>query len=85
MFMDRIVIDGILHTLGRFALGMGNGLRNYIDKPVINEFIGDGTGNIVKKAGGSLRRIQIGRVQAYMVSSLVVVIIIAVAYYFLVV
>lgn len=85
MFMDRVVIDGILHTLGRFALGMGNGLRNYIDKPVINEFIGDGTGNIVKKAGGSLRRIQIGRVQAYMVSSLVVVIIIAVAYYFLVV
>jgi NADH-quinone oxidoreductase subunit L len=83
-FMDSTVIDGILHTVGRAALGLGHGLRNYFDKPVINEFIGDGTGNLVKKAGGGLRRIQVGRVQAYMVASMVVVIIVAVAYYLLV-
>ncbi len=85
LFMDRAVIDGILHTVGRAALGLGSFLRNYIDKPVINEFIGDGTGSVVKKAGSSLRRMQVGRIQAYMIASLTVIVIVAVAYYLLVV
>ena len=84
MFMDRAIIDGILHTFGRVALWLGSFLRNYFDKPVINEFIADGTGNIVKKAGSSLRRIQVGRIQSYMLVSLVVVVLFAVLYYFLI-
>jgi NADH-quinone oxidoreductase subunit L len=84
-FMDSTVIDGILHTVGHAALGLGHGLRNYFDKPVINELIGDGTGNLFKKAGGGLRRIQVGRVQAYMIASMLVIVIVAVAYYFLIV
>jgi len=84
MFMDRAIIDGILHTFGRVALWLGSFLRNYFDKPVINEFIGDGTGNIVKKAGSSLRRIQVGRIQSYMLASFIVVVLFAVLYYFLI-
>ena len=84
MFMDRAIIDGILHTFGRVALWLGSFLRNYFDKPVINEFIADGTGNIVKKAGSSLRRIQVGRIQSYMLVSLVVAVLFAVLYYFLI-
>jgi NADH-quinone oxidoreductase subunit L len=80
LFMDRAVIDGILHTFGRVALWLGSFLRNYFDKPVINEFIGDGTGNFVKKAGSGLRRIQAGRIQTYMLASFVVVVLFAVLF-----
>jgi NADH-quinone oxidoreductase subunit L len=83
LFMDRKVIDGSLHGVARFSLFLGNAFRNYFDKPVINEFLGDGTGKAVKASGFSLRKIQAGRVQYYMVASVVVLFIFAVLYYFL--
>jgi len=83
LYMDRTVIDGILHNVARFSLFLGHFFRNYIDKPVINEFIGDGTGNVVKASGSGLRKIQLGRVQYYMIVSMVVLVIFAVLYYFL--
>jgi NADH:ubiquinone oxidoreductase subunit 5 (subunit L)/multisubunit Na+/H+ antiporter MnhA subunit len=83
MFMDRIVIDGFLHSIARFSLFLGHAFRNYFDKPVINEFFGDGTGNAVKASGSGLRKIQAGRVQYYMVASIVVLVIFAFLYYFL--
>jgi NADH-quinone oxidoreductase subunit L len=83
LFMDRKVIDGSLHGVARFSLFLGNAFRNYFDKPVINEFLGDGTGKAVKASGFSLRKIQAGRVQYYMVASVVVLVIFAVLYYFL--
>jgi NADH-quinone oxidoreductase subunit L len=84
LFMDRTVIDGILHGVARFSLFMGGFFRNKIDKPVINEFIGDGTGNMVKASGSRLRKIQAGRIQYYMVVSIAVVVIFALLYYFLI-
>lgn len=84
MFMDTKVIDGILHSLGRGALWLGGFLRNYFDKPVINEFIGDGTGNVVKQAGRGLRFIQAGRIQSYMVVSFAMIVLFVVLYYFLI-
>lgn len=83
LFIDRKVIDGFLHSVARFSLFLGNAFRNYFDKPVINEFLGDGTGKAVKVSGFSLRKIQAGRVQYYMVASVVVLVIFAVLYYFL--
>jgi NADH-quinone oxidoreductase subunit L len=82
-FMDRKVIDGFLHSLARFSLLLGHVFRNYFDKPVINEFLGDGTGNTVKASGFGLRKIQAGRVQYYMVASVVVLAIFAFLYFFL--
>jgi NADH-quinone oxidoreductase subunit L len=84
LFMDRKIIDGILHLFARVALFLGHVFRNYFDKPVINELLGDGTGNLVKASGGGLRKIQAGRIQYYMVVSLTVLVVFAVLYYFLV-
>jgi proton-translocating NADH-quinone oxidoreductase, chain L len=84
LFMDRTVIDGILHGIARFSLFLGGFFRNKIDKPVINEFIGDGTSNVVKASGSGLRKIQAGRIQYYMVASVAFLVIFALLYYYLI-
>jgi NADH-quinone oxidoreductase subunit L len=84
LFMDRLIIDGVLHSMARLSLFLGNVFRNYFDKPVINGFISDGTGNVVKASGNGLRKVQAGRIQYYMVVSMVVLVIFAVLYYFLI-
>ncbi|MCC6957448.1 MAG: NADH-quinone oxidoreductase subunit L [Anaerolineales bacterium] len=70
LWMDQKVIDGILHWFAYISGVIGNFLRNAIDKPIIN-----GSGDMVsegaKKAGGSLKTIQTGRVQQYMILALV--------------
>ncbi|MGB8215428.1 MAG: NADH-quinone oxidoreductase subunit L [Anaerolineales bacterium] len=83
LYMDQVVIDGILHGLAHFSLFLGHAFRDYFDKPVINEFIGDGTGRAVKASGSGLRKIQAGRVQYYMVVSIVMLVIFAFLFYFL--
>ncbi len=83
LFMDQTVIDGILHSVARFSLFLGHAFRNYFDKPVINTFVGDGTGNTVKGAGFGLRKIQAGRIQYYMVVAIAVLVIVALLFYFL--
>ena len=82
-FMDQIVIDGFLHSLARFSLFLGHAFRNYFDKPVINEFFGDGTGKTVKASGYGLRKIQAGRIQYYMIVSILLLVVFAFLYYFL--
>jgi NADH-quinone oxidoreductase subunit L len=83
VFLDQKVIDGFLHSVARFSLFLGNTFRNYIDKPVINEFFGDGTGNMVKASGKGLRKIQAGRIQYYMAASMTLLVLFALLYYFL--
>jgi NADH-quinone oxidoreductase subunit L len=83
LYMDQKLIDGILHSVARLSLFMGHVFRNYFDKPVINELLGDGTGNMVKASGSGLRKIQAGRIQYYMLVSVVVLVIFALVYYFL--
>jgi len=81
--MDRNVIDGILHNVARLALAIGNFLRNKFDKPIINEFLGDGTAEIFWR-GQAIRKTQTGRIQSYLVGTVSVMIVIAfVLYYFL--
>ncbi|MBM3144035.1 MAG: NADH-quinone oxidoreductase subunit L [Chloroflexi bacterium] len=69
MWIDRGLIDGILHTVARVAYAMGGVFRNYIDVPVVNGF-GDFVGEGVKKLGRAFRMIQTGQVQQYMVIAL---------------
>jgi NADH-quinone oxidoreductase subunit L len=83
LWIDKGVIDGILHAVGYSAQVIGHIFRNYFDAPIINGLIGDGSYRIVQWAGGKLKFTQTGRVQAYLVASLAVVILLAVAYYFL--
>jgi len=83
--LDKGLIDGVLHTIGRSAAVIGTALRTYIDKAIINETIGDGTAKVVKSSGTELRPIQSGRLQQYMVASLLAFLLItALLYYFLV-
>jgi NADH-quinone oxidoreductase subunit L len=70
-WLDRGLIDGILHTIARVAFSIGGYLRNWIDKPIINGF-GDFVGEGVKRLGRTFRFIQTGRVQQYMVMALVI-------------
>ncbi|MDW8226539.1 MAG: NADH-quinone oxidoreductase subunit L [Anaerolineales bacterium] len=83
LFMDRQVIDGLLHAVARFSIFLGHVFRNYFDKPIVNELIGDGTANMVKASGRGLRFIQAGRVQYYMIVSMALLVIFAALYYFL--
>ncbi len=69
-FLDRRLIDGVLHGLGRFSLRMGGFLRAVIDLPVINGF-GDLVGESTKGAGREFRFVQSGRVQQYLIVGLV--------------
>jgi NADH-quinone oxidoreductase subunit L len=80
--MDRVVIDGILHSVARVALFIGNSLRNYFDKPIINELIGDGSAELVWKAQ-AIKYVQTGRAQSYLFGSVsAFLVIIALLYYF---
>ncbi|MFZ5883857.1 MAG: NADH-quinone oxidoreductase subunit L [Chloroflexota bacterium] len=83
-FLDKGVIDGILHAFGPFTQGTGSALRNYFDLPVINRAIGDGSAEITYWFGGKLRGIQTGRVQQYLMLALVTFIVIGAALFFFV-
>ncbi len=69
-WIDRGLIDGVLHAVGRAALRVGAFLRNYIDLPVVNGSA-DLVGESVKKAGRVFRVVQTGRVQEYVMSGLI--------------
>jgi len=75
-WMDKGVIDGILHTFGKVTGWIGTGLRDYFDKPVVNEFIGDGFARVAQWFGARLQPIQTGRIQQYMLASLGVLILV---------
>jgi len=82
-WMDRSVIDGILHSVARVALFIGGFLRNRIDKPIINELIGDRTADLFWN-GQNIRFIQTGRIQSYLIGSVgVLIVIAALLYYFM--
>lgn len=69
-FVDRRIIDGTLHAVSRGAMSLGSFFRNWIDKPVINgtaDMVGEGA----KILSRSLRYIQTGRVQQYLLMALV--------------
>jgi len=70
-WMDKGVIDGVLHIFGPITQGLGTIIRNYIDLPIINRLIGDGSADVTYWFGGKLRAVQTGRVQQYLIFALV--------------
>ncbi len=75
-WMDTGLIDGILHGVGKVTAFLGSAIRNYIDKLIINEFVGDGTARLTQWLGDRLRPVQTGRIQQYMLASLGVLIVV---------
>jgi len=84
-WMDKGLIDGILHLVGKVTADIGSTIRTYFDLPVINRFFGDGTGWLIKWTGLNLRPIQSGRIQQYMLASLLILLLIAGLFYYLLV
>jgi NADH-quinone oxidoreductase subunit L len=68
--LDRGIIDGILHFIARVASNVGHVFRNYFDKPVVNGF-GDFVGEGIKKIGRSIKVVQTGKVQQYLLMALI--------------
>lgn len=68
--LDRGIIDGILHFIARIASNVGHVFRNYFDKPVVNGF-GDFVGEGIKKVGRTIKVIQTGKVQQYLLMALI--------------
>jgi hypothetical protein len=74
--MDKGFIDGILHIFGPATGGIGSAIRNYFDVPVVNQFFGDGSANATYWIGKNLRPIQTGRIQQYLILSLIILVVI---------
>jgi len=84
LFLDRQVIDGILHFFGAASGVIGDFFRNAIDRPIINGF-GDLVGETAKRFGRWFRFIQTGRVQQYMLIALLILAVGSILLYYLVV
>ncbi|MBK8617789.1 MAG: hypothetical protein IPN96_11890 [Anaerolineales bacterium] len=82
-WMDKGLIDGILHLFGPATGGVGSAIRNYFDVPFINQFIGDGSADATYWIGKNLRPIQTGRIQQYLFLSMVVLFVVGGLVYFL--
>lgn len=82
-WMDKGFIDGILHLFGPATGGVGSAIRNYFDLPVVNHFFGDGSAEVTWWFGRNLRPIQTGRIQQYLVLSLIVLFVVGGLLYFL--
>jgi NADH-quinone oxidoreductase subunit L len=81
LWMDRVVIDGILHRIASLTAIFGHFFRNYIDKPIVNGS-GDLVADSTKKLGGEFRTIQTGRIQQYMVLALVSIAVFGAFFYY---
>ncbi len=85
IWMDKFLFDGFLHSIGAGAAFIGNTIRNYFDKPIINELIGDKLGAYwtFQPAGRALRKVQTGRIQTYLLGALATLLIVGALYYFI--
>jgi NADH-quinone oxidoreductase subunit L len=64
-FLDKKVIDGILHAIARFGVWLGGIVRNSFDLPLING-AGDAAATGTRGLGAFLQTLQTGKVQQYM-------------------
>ena len=71
LWMDRKIIDGILHGIGNAGMWLGNVFRNWFDIPIINRG-GDTLASSTRRIGSDLRTSQSGRVQEYMLWALAI-------------
>jgi NADH-quinone oxidoreductase subunit L len=76
-FLDRGLIDGILHTLARIAYWLGGVFRNRFELPFIAG-AADWLAEVVRNFGARLRKGQTGNVQAYLNAGIVFIVAIGV-------
>lgn len=69
IFLDRKVIDGILHAVASVVPAVGAFLRRWIDNLIVNGF-GDLVGFGTNRVGKDLKVVQTGKVQQYMLVAL---------------
>ncbi len=74
VWLDKGLIDGTLHLIGRASLRLGSVFRDYFDLPVINGS-GDLVGNSVNRFGRAFRIIQTGKVQQYLLIAMAIVVV----------
>ncbi len=79
-WMDGLVIDGFIHTIARFGLGLGNIFRQWFDLPIINRG-GDALASGTRRLGADLKIFQSGRVQDYMLLSLAFAVVGAIVFF----
>ena len=72
-WIDQGILDGILHGIGKFGGWLGRTLRRVVDIPVANG-VPDGAAAGARWSGTKLRLTQSGRVQQYLVTSLMLVV-----------
>jgi len=84
LWVDKGVLDGILHGIGRGALGLGRAIRNSFDLPVING-AGDALAGGTRGIGGKMRDVQTGRLQQYMLITILVMVLSGALFYYLLV
>ncbi len=70
-FLDRTIIDGVLHFFGYITGEIGSFLRNAIDRPIINGLADRISDWVRDRVSPLLRTIQTGQVQQYMILALV--------------
>jgi NADH-quinone oxidoreductase subunit L len=80
-WLDRGLIDGILHAFGRAAAGLGRVLRFGFDLPVINRAAERVLAGGTRETGSALTRIQTGRVQQYMVITIAAALVFALLFF----
>jgi NADH-quinone oxidoreductase subunit L len=80
--MDQGFIDGILHTISRVALSIGQNLRDKFEDPVVTGSV-DSMADGVQWFGRSFRFLQTGRIQQYMTFGVVVLVLFAALIYFI--
>jgi len=78
VWIDKIVLDGILHWIGRAGLSVGRFLRSKFDLPVINTGLETVFGQSPLYVGNGMKRAQTGRVQEYIIMAMIVVILVGV-------
>ena len=74
VFIDKGVIDGVLHTIARVATWIGDFIK--VMNMWLIDGVGDGIPRGIYRAGGWLRRTQSGRIQQYLLAVLIVAVLI---------
>jgi NADH-quinone oxidoreductase subunit L len=77
-FIDRTVIDGILHTVARVAMRYAE-LNRLFDRVVVNG-AADAVAEGVKAFGRNFRQIQTGQVQNYLFLALINALVLVIVY-----
>jgi NADH-quinone oxidoreductase subunit L len=83
IWVDKIVLDGILHGIAKIGWTLGQFLRKFIDLKIVNA-TGDGLAEGAQEWGVSLKQVQTGKLQQYMVISVMALVLAGILFLFLV-